>query len=304
MAKLGTKKRPVRFRVQTEERLQEIALLCDKNGWIFVGEFEPDEPEDLCEVEYLLNPQAFTSQPRMGNADNMTVVYKKHKVGRNAPCPCGSGKKYKKCCLGKSDAPVMRKRDELDLLMQEGYSLLHKNKTAKACNLWLELWSKLKIRFKPEFKNVKEAETIFSGEELVYNWCQDLEAELGNAAIDDPSYYQIRIEYCNDFCSIFSESDSLLIHNMKRAIAESHLALGDISKGDECFTALIEEYPKNIWGYIGWGDMYLWPMKKDTKPDYEKAENIYKMTMGMELGDESDLIDRLEELKIKRVKTI
>ncbi len=23
------------------------------------------------------------------------------KIGRNAPCPCGSGKKYKKCCLGK-----------------------------------------------------------------------------------------------------------------------------------------------------------------------------------------------------------
>ena len=22
-----------------------------------------------------------------------------HKVGRNDPCPCGSGKKYKKCCL-------------------------------------------------------------------------------------------------------------------------------------------------------------------------------------------------------------
>jgi len=23
------------------------------------------------------------------------------KVGRNAPCPCGSGKKYKKCCLSR-----------------------------------------------------------------------------------------------------------------------------------------------------------------------------------------------------------
>jgi len=22
------------------------------------------------------------------------------KIGRNARCPCGSGKKYKKCCLG------------------------------------------------------------------------------------------------------------------------------------------------------------------------------------------------------------
>ena len=25
------------------------------------------------------------------------------KVGRNDPCPCGSGKKYKKCCMGKND---------------------------------------------------------------------------------------------------------------------------------------------------------------------------------------------------------
>jgi len=23
------------------------------------------------------------------------------KIGRNSPCPCGSGKKYKKCCMGK-----------------------------------------------------------------------------------------------------------------------------------------------------------------------------------------------------------
>ena len=28
------------------------------------------------------------------------------KVGRNAPCPCGSGLKYKKCCLGKSGHPA------------------------------------------------------------------------------------------------------------------------------------------------------------------------------------------------------
>ena len=27
----------------------------------------------------------------------------KRKVGRNDPCPCGSGKKYKKCCLKKHD---------------------------------------------------------------------------------------------------------------------------------------------------------------------------------------------------------
>jgi uncharacterized protein YecA (UPF0149 family) len=26
------------------------------------------------------------------------VVREAPKVGRNEPCPCGSGKKYKKCC--------------------------------------------------------------------------------------------------------------------------------------------------------------------------------------------------------------
>ena len=29
---------------------------------------------------------------------NVPVVRKEVKVGRNDPCPCGSGKKYKKCC--------------------------------------------------------------------------------------------------------------------------------------------------------------------------------------------------------------
>jgi hypothetical protein len=27
-----------------------------------------------------------------------TVVRAEPKIGRNEPCPCGSGKKYKKCC--------------------------------------------------------------------------------------------------------------------------------------------------------------------------------------------------------------
>ena len=29
---------------------------------------------------------------------NTTTVKNEEKIGRNAPCPCGSGKKYKKCC--------------------------------------------------------------------------------------------------------------------------------------------------------------------------------------------------------------
>ena len=30
-----------------------------------------------------------------------TTIVKDKKIGRNEPCPCGSGKKYKKCCINK-----------------------------------------------------------------------------------------------------------------------------------------------------------------------------------------------------------
>ncbi|MCD4714205.1 MAG: SEC-C domain-containing protein, partial [Clostridiales bacterium] len=32
--------------------------------------------------------------------DTVTVRIE-NKIGRNDPCPCGSGKKYKKCCIDK-----------------------------------------------------------------------------------------------------------------------------------------------------------------------------------------------------------
>lgn len=83
-AKLGTEKNPAVVRVQTEKRMQEVAAIFEKSGWKYTIGLEPDKPEDIADLETLLNPQK-------------TVVAEK-KVGRNDPCPCGSGKKYKKCC--------------------------------------------------------------------------------------------------------------------------------------------------------------------------------------------------------------
>ena len=42
------------------------------------------------------------AQPTQTSGDGTDTanktVRKRKKVGRNDPCPCGSGKKYKKCC--------------------------------------------------------------------------------------------------------------------------------------------------------------------------------------------------------------
>ncbi len=83
-AKLGTEKKPGVVNVQTKARLKEVASIFEKSGWKYKIKLEPDKPENISDLEILLNPQ----KPKIAEK----------KVRRNEPCPCGSGKKYKKCC--------------------------------------------------------------------------------------------------------------------------------------------------------------------------------------------------------------
>jgi SWIM/SEC-C metal-binding protein len=83
-AKLGTERNPAVVHVKTKKRMQEVAKIFEENNWKYQIEVASDKPEDIADLEILLN------WPDPKHAE--------HKVGRNDPCPCGSGKKYKKCC--------------------------------------------------------------------------------------------------------------------------------------------------------------------------------------------------------------
>lgn len=312
------------------------------------------------------------------------------KVGRNQPCPCGSGKKYKKCCgrrnglntpkyrvrrgihwstgevrafpteqiiqklrgfgvefkeeqflkdvnnfysacdladhwreiypiaaegldedfiwmaavvLWERLAPHVVNSEQIDEMMQKGYDLLRERKEVEACTLWLEVWKHLKRRFSPDMKSIQDAERVFSGFQSLYNWCQDMEMELGNAGIKDTSFYERRIKYCQEFCALFPKTDSLIIQNMKRAEAESYFALGMLEPGEAAFETLIREFPNSPWGYIGWGDMYWLSRMNDKIPlNYEKAERIYQMALARNVEDKEDVLDRLKELEGEREK--
>ena len=53
------------------------------------------------EIELGVRTQRSTPPPDLNELYGLTTQEgaKRKKVGRNDPCPCGSGKKYKKCCL-------------------------------------------------------------------------------------------------------------------------------------------------------------------------------------------------------------
>lgn len=56
------------------------------------------------------HPRVYEMLARIYNQDTVEIVkegyhlLKRHQLGRNDPCPCGSGEKYKHCCLRKKQA--------------------------------------------------------------------------------------------------------------------------------------------------------------------------------------------------------
>lgn len=83
----------------------------------------------------------------------MLTVSKSLKIGRNDPCPCGSGLKYKKCCLGKGNSEA----SDLKQVYAEKYGIKLKQSSdidgiRKAGRLVLETLDMVEARIKPGIK--------------------------------------------------------------------------------------------------------------------------------------------------------
>lgn len=84
--RLGTDKAPAIISVQTEARKEELIKVFTENGWASKIDVNPDQDENIRDLEIL--------QERESSQQAVTTK----EASRNDPCPCGSGKKYKKCC--------------------------------------------------------------------------------------------------------------------------------------------------------------------------------------------------------------
>lgn len=78
--------------------LEEIYdTLLEENTW---SEDEPDFYDDEFEEEFF-DEEDFFDEDAFEFSPQKPVINLFRDLGRNDPCPCGSGKKFKKCCLGK-----------------------------------------------------------------------------------------------------------------------------------------------------------------------------------------------------------
>jgi hypothetical protein len=184
--------------------------------------------------------------------------------------------------------------EQLDDRIDMGYSLVDEHHYAEACDIWLSVWEKVVSRFAPGNRSVEALDESMGMYHSFLDWCQEVEMELANAGEDNPLYYEKRIAFCTEFVGVFPDTSESILLNMRRAAAESWFGLGDASRGEEEFRKLTDDHPDWLWGYIGWGDIYM----GGPNADLAKAESIYRMAQERGLDDrDGDLAGRLKDLE-------
>ncbi|HWE93744.1 MAG TPA: HEAT repeat domain-containing protein [Tepidisphaeraceae bacterium] len=99
-----------RARARIQESVEQLMGRSERDHrkrWVLEGpspevEDEPEESDEPFDPEWYNSPAVVDRDPfepaEPGYAPTGPIRRESPKIGRNDPCPCGSGKKYKKCC--------------------------------------------------------------------------------------------------------------------------------------------------------------------------------------------------------------
>ena len=95
--------------------------------------------------------------------------------------------------------------------------------------------------------------------------------------------------------SLFPDEDATFHVNFLRAQAEALWRLGRRAEAEDVYGNLVQRFPDEAWGYIGWADNY-W-LYDDSPKEYDRAEEILKRGLARpNLNDRDNLLERLEDL--------
>jgi len=185
----------------------------------------------------------------------------------------------------------MERYKNIDEKIRQGYELEESKQSAAACDVWLDAWEDIKgILAEEELRDIKSLETKYDWHEFLINYVQDLEMELGKVGEVQEEYLTKRIQYCEEMIEALNENDKLTIENTRRALADSHYALGASEECDRLYTQWLDDDPSWGWGHIGWSDCYRFGTDK-IAPDKAKAEEILRAALEIE-----GMRDRIEVL--------
>jgi tetratricopeptide (TPR) repeat protein len=208
------------------------------------------------------------------------------KIGRNDPCPCGSGKKYKKCCMGKEKIDVEQAylqdkdadfHEDMESMINELVKDFESTFSPGELKLY-DAFDEIEELMGDDSKIHKAARKFLEATDHIQDIPDDFPWDIGGVAgilledlrMDDP---RLAIEVIRRTAVLDPANASAWQLDMAEIMTES----GDVDEGLAILHRLAEEDPDNTQCWIGLGKSYL-----DTK-DYGKAEEY--LQRAIELGE-------------------
>jgi len=194
--------------------------------------------------------------------------------------------------------------EQMDDLVYEAYEYLEKRQSVAACDRWLAAWAIAEQLITPEMRSAEDFKAAYPGGLYSFrDWCTELMFELHNAGLEDERYTEKRLAVARSFLDYFPDQDANTQMNAYRAQGEALWALGRRADAEAVYAEVVERFPDNAWGYIGWSDHY-W-LDRDAPGDYERAEAILRRALDRPtLNDRKYVLDRLESLAAKRAEAV
>jgi hypothetical protein len=204
------------------------------------------------------------------------------------------------CELWKRYCPERPSVEMLDDWMQEGYELMMQGQGPQACDRWSAVWEVIQPRLQAEMLTCDSAASVFHGTQSLFNWVQDYEMELHNAAIGEPRYAEAGARLCEQVLAQFRGETGLFHLNFRADLGEFHYLAGRAEEGESVLLALIHDHPDRAAGYARLADL-LAPGARpgDGAVDRQRAEKLLEEALARPVTDAADydLRGRLEDLR-------
>lgn len=225
------------------------------------------------------------------------------KVGRNDLCPCGSGKKYKKCCIGKDETTIINsgldlyayhrycthaekvKEPKINQKLLNIYDNNDKMSQKEIVDNWLEVMDYiLNYAKKNNIHTLEELDDEKIVAEFMGNLVGDFEMEIYN--LDKEDYdLNITISYLDKIVNTLNLDDHTY-EEILRCKTWSLFKLGNYDLGEEVMLNLIKEKNNSIYPYVELVDCYRFVKNMD------KAKYYYDLGMKQTNLDDLDVLEQ------------
>lgn len=203
------------------------------------------------------------------------------------------------CELWKRFCPERPSMETLDDWMQEGYDFLEEDvrQECRAADIWLRVWDVLRQRFTAEMRTCDRAASVFKGTQLLFNWIQDLQDALRNAALRNRAYAVRGIRFTRETLEQFLEEDELLRLNFRCSLGELFFLNGQPAEGEAVYQQLMREFPHDAAGYVGLAEALGSP--ESPEADRRRAVALLEAALAKPVHNPQDwsLEERLADMR-------